>query len=272
VRIAGAGVRIIPVLDVMNGVVVRAVGGHRSEYRSIVSKLTTSTDPVAVAKALLEVSGADELYVADLDAIQHGCPSSPRPPGADRGCGGWLSPAINRPLPKVAAKKLPLSHEASLLLHHLPATVWLDIGLRDDLEAVHLKRFSTVRPILASETLGSRSFPPADDLLRLRPAFSIDLQSGELLSAASHPSTPLELAADMRGFGFRTFILLDLARVGMNDGPGTEALCTELRRRYPEVELLVGGGVRNRDDIKRLEDAGADGVLVASALHDGTLP
>ncbi|MEO2092390.1 MAG: HisA/HisF-related TIM barrel protein, partial [Gemmataceae bacterium] len=110
------------------------------------------------------------------------------------------------------------------------------------------------------------------DVLKLRPAVSIDLRNGELLSASSDITSPLVLADRMYADGYRTFLLLDLARVGMNAGPGTEPLCGELRRRYPEVELLVGGGVRNRDDIRRLEDAGADGVMVASALHDGTLP
>ena len=61
--------RLIPVLDVMNGQVVRAVGGRRDEYRPVVSKLTDYTEPVEVAKALLGATGAEELYVADLDAI-----------------------------------------------------------------------------------------------------------------------------------------------------------------------------------------------------------
>ena len=66
------GMRIIPVLDVMGGIVVRAVAGRRSEYRPLVSKLTTSVEPAEVARTLLAKSGADELYVADLDAISEG--------------------------------------------------------------------------------------------------------------------------------------------------------------------------------------------------------
>src|SRR5438270_7483329 len=61
--------RLIPVLDVLNGTVVRGVGGRRSEYRPIVSRLTSSTDPVDVARALVEVFQPTELYLADLDAI-----------------------------------------------------------------------------------------------------------------------------------------------------------------------------------------------------------
>jgi phosphoribosylformimino-5-aminoimidazole carboxamide ribotide isomerase len=234
------------VLDVMNGAVVRAVGGRRSVYRPIVSRLTDSTDPLAVAKALLAATGAGEIYVADLDSITRGV--------------------------TVLAS---VSDSVSHLIRHLSVTVWLDIGLRDDLEAVHLKRFRNVRPVIASETLGGGApliRATVEDVLRMKPAVSIDLRNGELISASSDLASPLELADLMHTEGYRTFLLLDLARVGMNAGPGTEPLCGELRRRYPEVELLVGGGVRNRDDMRRLEDAGADGVLVASALHDGTLP
>src|SRR5262245_49647566 len=53
----------------MGGVVVRAVGGRRDEYRPVVSTMTDSTEPHAVASALLAATGANELYVADLDAI-----------------------------------------------------------------------------------------------------------------------------------------------------------------------------------------------------------
>src|SRR4051812_43669523 len=61
--------RIIPVMDIRGGVVVRAIAGRREEYKPLVSRLTDSTDPVIVAHALREVAKTDELYVADLDGI-----------------------------------------------------------------------------------------------------------------------------------------------------------------------------------------------------------
>src|SRR5947209_19220272 len=61
--------RIIPVLDVMGGVVVRGVGGRRREYRPVVSRLTTSCFALTVARAFAEHFGLAELYLADLDAI-----------------------------------------------------------------------------------------------------------------------------------------------------------------------------------------------------------
>ena len=65
-------VQLIPVLDVQNRVVVRGVGGRREEYKPIVSQLTSSVDPVEVARALVDAVNAHELYLADLDAIR-GC-------------------------------------------------------------------------------------------------------------------------------------------------------------------------------------------------------
>ncbi len=251
-------------LDVMNGTVVRAVGGRRSEYRPVVSRLTDSTEPLTVAKALLAATGVSELYVADLDAIL----GEPEPQGS------WVrSGGASFQLAVARCNLAPLGWLAPAALAgrvHQEITVWLDIGLRDASETIHLARFRNVRPVIASETFGGSA--SHDELLRLRPAVSIDLRNGELLSASSDITSPHELAERMHTAGYRTFLLLDLARVGMNAGPGTEPLCGELRRRYPDIELLVGGGVRNRDDMRRLEDAGADGVLVASALHDGTLP
>jgi phosphoribosylformimino-5-aminoimidazole carboxamide ribotide isomerase len=61
--------RIIPVIDLLNGVVVRGVGGRRSEYRPIVSGLTSSIDPVEVARVLVDSFDPAVLYLADLDAI-----------------------------------------------------------------------------------------------------------------------------------------------------------------------------------------------------------
>ena len=54
-------------------------------------------------------------------------------------------------------------------------------------------------------------------------------------------------------------------------GAGTEFWCRQIRRTMPDVELIAGGGVRTWEDVERLGAAGADAVLVASALHDGTI-
>jgi len=60
---------LIPVIDLMQGQVVRAVRGNRQAYRPIESPLCHSSDPVAVAGILCRHCATRRLYVADLDAL-----------------------------------------------------------------------------------------------------------------------------------------------------------------------------------------------------------
>ncbi len=61
--------RVIPVLDLLGGKVVRARMGDRASYRPIESPLSPTSDAVDVVRGLLAVHPFQTLYVADLDAI-----------------------------------------------------------------------------------------------------------------------------------------------------------------------------------------------------------
>lgn len=221
--------RIVPVLDVLGGQVVRAVGGRRSEYRPIVSQITNSTEPLQVARDLLAVTGAKELYVADLDAIR----------------GGGISGATRE------------------LLNAIDVPIWLDCGL------VQVNRFPiSVHPVVGFESAES------PDVLSDACTFSLDLWNGELFGPWQ--SWGVESSRDLFGVldrvfekGVRSLIVLDLTAVGANEGPSTLSLCQQIRERYPKIHLLTGGGVRNASDLARLGEVGVDGVLIASAIHDG---
>ena len=65
--------KIIPVLDLMRGLVVHAVKGRRESYRPIQSPLCRSADPFAVVETFLNHHPFDTFYLADLDALMgHG--------------------------------------------------------------------------------------------------------------------------------------------------------------------------------------------------------
>ena len=68
--------RIIPVLDLKGGQVVRAEQGRRDRYQPIVTPLSASSDAVAVAEGLRRLHPFPTLYVADLDAIEGRGPNS----------------------------------------------------------------------------------------------------------------------------------------------------------------------------------------------------
>jgi phosphoribosylformimino-5-aminoimidazole carboxamide ribotide isomerase len=63
-------VEIIPVIDLLQGKVVRAQRGERSRYLPIQTSLCNSSKPTDIAQALLELYPFKTLYIADLDAIQ----------------------------------------------------------------------------------------------------------------------------------------------------------------------------------------------------------
>lgn len=65
-------------------------------------------------------------------------------------------------------------------------------------------------------------------------------------------------------------IVMNLSRVGMNDGPDLQR-AAQLRRRAPRCRVYSGGGVRGSADLLELAGAGIDGALLASALHDGRI-
>jgi phosphoribosylformimino-5-aminoimidazole carboxamide ribotide isomerase len=65
-------------------------------------------------------------------------------------------------------------------------------------------------------------------------------------------------------------IVMTLARVGSSDGPDLERLAM-VRQHAGARRLYAAGGVRDAADLEALRRAGATGVLVASALHDGRL-
>jgi hypothetical protein len=66
--------RIIPVMDLMAGQVVRGIAGRRAEYRPLVSPLCGSSAPLEVARAFRGL-GFSEMYLADLDAIAGATPA-----------------------------------------------------------------------------------------------------------------------------------------------------------------------------------------------------
>ena len=62
--------RIIPVLDLLEGLVVHAVKGQRERYQPVRSILAASADPLEVAGCLQAETKCRTFYIADLNAIQ----------------------------------------------------------------------------------------------------------------------------------------------------------------------------------------------------------
>jgi len=235
---------VIPVLDIKQGQAVHAVGGRRANYRPLQSTLHPTSDPIELACSLKGSLGLRALYVADLDAIEGGLPQH----------------AIHRRLVRLIPQ------------------VWIDAGIRDVTSVGPLlERLGPGGTIVAGlETIGG-----PEDLAAVlqragaeRVVFSLDLDNGHPRTAdpaAWATADPFELSRRAIEQGVERFLILDLSRVGTGRGTGTEDLLARLHAAYAAVKVFVGGGISGIEEIARIRNAGARGVLLGSALHDGRI-
>jgi phosphoribosylformimino-5-aminoimidazole carboxamide ribotide isomerase len=240
--------QLIPVLDLAHGVAVQAKAGDRARYAPAESVLTPAVagDPLALIQAYRDILAARECYVADLDAIQ----------------GGEIQRGPLRDLARFGA----------------PCRLLVDAGISDAGGALEVLALGADRVVVGLETL--RTF---DDLVSIvvaataeRVVFSLDLRLGRPVlhpanrtTAGSEPA-PMRLASRAVAAGVKTLLVLDVGRVGTGGGVDLELL-EALRREFPSVRLLAGGGIGGRRDLDQIRDAGCDGVLVATAIHTGRI-
>ena len=241
---------IIPVLDLARGVAVHARAGDRAAYQPVRSVLLPdgAGDPVALIRAFRERLGAGRCYLADLDAIT----------------GGAVQSAVLR--------RLAVLEGASA------GPLLVDAGAHSPDRALELLSCGASEVVVGLETLRAFADLEAviDSIGTSRVVFSLDLRMGGAIvdsgvgSAGDFTADPLGLAAQAIEAGATCLLVLDLGRVGTGRGVDL-GLLEQLRRRFPRVRLLAGGGVGGRRDLERMRDAGCDGALVASALHDGSV-
>lgn len=228
--------RLVPVLDLKGGIVVHARRGQRADYAPLSTPLVDGCEPVSVARALCAACRCKRLYVADLDAL------AGKPAG-----------------------------EATLSALAVVAETWVDAGATTPQRAATLERAGAARNVVGTESLG----PEAATAAALGPpplVLSVDLRGGRMISRdpALDGAGPAAAASLARALAVSELLVIDLARVGSNSGPPLDAVA-ELASALPGAAIYAGGGVRDDEDLRALESAGAAGALVATALHEGRI-
>lgn len=152
-------------------------------------------------------------------------------------------------------------------IHHRVAEAWGggDVWLDDggiDAETSHQR----VRPVIGSETLlaaGNCQSHLGGEPLSRSGILSLDFRGITFLG-------PPELLAYPSAWP-GAVIVMTLDVVGRNRGPDVKRVASIVELAGPQRRVFAAGGVRHIDDIIALREAGAAGVLVASALHSGNI-
>jgi phosphoribosylformimino-5-aminoimidazole carboxamide ribotide isomerase len=228
--------RVIPVIDIMGGVVVHAKGGQRDGYQAVKSHLCETSNPIDVALALESKFGFRELYIADLDSI--------------------IGYGENMDI-------LKRIHELSNM------KIMVDSGANDIQKVRDLLQAGVEKVVVGTETL--ENLMMIKRILGFvgekRITVSLDLKKGKILSKNKEIArmSPKILAKRLELMGVMELIILDLFRIGSESG-----VDIELARRLVDsidIPIIMGGGVRDIGDIIALRGLGISGVLVSTALH-----
>jgi phosphoribosylformimino-5-aminoimidazole carboxamide ribotide isomerase len=235
----GYSLKVVPVIDILNGVAVHAVKGRRSEYKPLQSMLTKSIEPLGVAEAFRAL-GFSELYIADLDAIID--------------CRETFSE-----IEQIAAQT-----GLSLLV---------DAGVTGIERANRLMGSGVAKLIIGTETLQSKTFVEiaVKQFGSGHVVVSLDLKDGKVLTQPTFtgPKEPMKLLKEFEAMGVKQVIVLDLSRVGSGEGVDTNFLKTTIAETG--MEVYVGGGVRDIRDLVGLRSIGVSGALIATSLHSGKI-
>ncbi len=239
--------RVIPVIDIRKGLAVWAVAGRREEYRPVSSCLTEGADPLRLAQAFREKLGLEELYVADLDAIQ------------GKGHNYEVIATLAQQVGPAGRSRVQLMVDAG--------TTSLDSARR-------ILALGARKVVIGSETLQNWRFLK-EIVAYLGPnqvVFSLDLMEDKILSPVREirDLSPEELIMRARALGIRELIVLELRAVGSEAGPDLGFL-KKLVLASSAIELIAGGGVRDGEDLLQLQGIGIKAVLVATALHKGKI-
>ena len=225
--------KIIPSIDLMNGQVVRLYKGN-PEHKTVYSN-----DPISIAKKW-ENAGADMIHLVDLDAT--------------------LGLGSNFELIKkiVSCVSIPIEigggfRSESLILDAL-----------DIVNRVVIGTFAFKEPELLQKLL-----------TKLGPekiVISVDHKDGLIVTHGWQSTTDISLIDSMNEFlhvGFTEFLLTNVNRDGTLTGPDLEFL--KQACDLEKANVIASGGISNINDISKVKENNAWGVILGKALYENKI-
>lgn len=227
----------IPAIDLKDGLPVHATGKDRRHYQPVNTALFPKLDLYSTICTLLYHYTFTDLYLADLNALMQT---------------GNNTTTIQNAVKKFAEIKF-----------------WIDIGVRDRKAYRMLRQWgNNVVPIIPTETF--TDIPFLKKLSRQDYILSLDFKDHQLLG------NPLLLGKRTLWSEQVLILSLDAIRQGKPDLAVLDQVLMQNSQQDEQenslnTQLILGGGIRNSDDIAALQEKGLSGVLLATALYQGTL-
>ncbi len=224
-------VELFPAIDLRDGQVVRLTQGDYGNVK------VYGSDPVAVARSFAD-AGASWIHVVDLDAARSGSPQ-------------------NRPV--VAAIAAAVVGRAR---------VQTGGGVRALADAQQLADAGVARVVMGSAAIQHPELVDAAANV-IDVAVGLDHRDGEIAVHGWTEGSGVSLDEAMGWYpAASAFVITDIARDGMLEGPDVEGLAATAA--HSTAPVIASGGVSSLADIAALADvAGVAGIITGKALYEG---
>ena len=225
--------KVIPSIDLMNGQVVRLYKGN-PEHKTVYSN-----DPISIAKKW-ENAGADMIHLVDLDAT--------------------LGLGNNFELIKkiVSCVSIPVEIGGGLRSKSLILDA-LDIVNRVVIGTLAFKEPELLQKLLTK--LGPEKI-----------VISVDHKDGLIVTHGWQNTTDIYLIDSINEFlhvGFTEFLLTNVNRDGTLQGPDLEFL--KQACDLEKANVIASGGISNINDISKVKENNAWGVILGKALYENKI-
>jgi cyclase len=225
---------IIPAIDLIDGKCVRL---YQGDYQQ---KTIYSNDPITVAQSFVE-QGARYVHIVDLDGAKQGQP-------------------VNQALITELVKEVAVPVQVGGGLRNIDqARSYLDSGV----QRIIISTSVLSNPVMIRQLIAE--YGPG------RIVVSVDAKDGQVAIKGWQEvtnKTILSFLDDLADLGVTTIIYTDITSDGTLKGPDYERLGSVLARPF---RVMIAGGIAKPEDIRRLNQMGAYGVITGKALYEKTL-
>ena len=226
---------VIPAIDLRDARVVRLYQGDFQK------ETVYSEDPLRVAGDW-QAAGAPRIHIVDLDGAKSGLPTN-------LGVVGSIAAQVDVPLQMGGGiRTLDTARKVA------------EMGV----QRIVLGTAAVSDPKLVSQVCQA--------LGREAVVVGVDARDGQVAVqgwSERASVTAKELMHEMVALGVGRFVYTDIARDGTLEGPNFQAIGALVEAIG--VPIVASGGVASMEDLERLAEIGVEGVIVGSALYEGTV-